>query len=168
MTGRCPAILLLLMLAVSAYSQTGGQIPDSTARRESRLFRYEFQKKDKAEGLAWSLLVPGGAVFYSGRRPELGASLAFVEALSLGTILYNQLQSAGGHGAVDERAMTNVFIVVFLAAKVYEVCEGFSLIDDNNLELWKTLSASPEAAAPVRPGLAPEARGVQVRISIPL
>ncbi len=168
MTGRCPALLLLLMLAVSAYSQTGGQPPDSLARTESRLFRYEFQKKDKAEGLAWSLLVPGGAVFYSGRQPELGASLAFVEALSLGTIVYNQLQSAGGHGAVGDRAMSNVFIVVFLAAKVYEVCEGFSLIDDSNLELWKTLSAFPEAAAPGRPGLPPGAHGVQVGISIPL
>jgi hypothetical protein len=163
-------LVLTASFASVALGQTGrpGPAADTSSAFLSRVYKYEIQKKEKASALAWSLVVPGGAVFYSGRRPELGAVLGFVESLSIGTILYVRLQAAGGRSAVGDRAMTNVFSIVLLGAKVFEICEGFALVDDANLSLWDRVSHAGNA-----PGTGPRSAqtaipGIMLRLTVPL
>ena len=92
--------------------------------------------KEKGAALAWGLL-PGGSVFYSGRDNALGAMFAFVEALSIGTVVYSNHDVARGIDPAMDRKMITIYSIVLVAAKVGEIIRGIDLVNDYNRDLME-------------------------------
>ncbi len=109
------------------------------ARADSAFQRFEAAKKDKGAALAWSLLVPGGGVFYAGRNARFAAGIGLIEATSLGGVAYLLNQQARGGAAKGDRGMITTFLLLYGVCKVVEVTHAFALIDRRNLELWHEL-----------------------------
>jgi len=100
--------------------------------------------KENGSALAWGLL-PGGSVFYSGRDNPLGVTLAFIEVLSVGTVIYSKHDLAWGIDPEMDRKMITIFTLVFVATKVGEIIRGIDLVNDYNRDLM-------ERAGGPRPG----------------
>jgi hypothetical protein len=133
--------MLLLILAPFSAAAQGGQ--EAKQGNTDLLFNYEEMKKDKATALAWSLILPGGGVFYAGSDNEFGAGMAAVETASLGMAVYVGNQVAIGNALPGDRGMVRFFSLVYLATKVIEVGHAFHLVNDYNENLLRTLDAGP-------------------------
>jgi hypothetical protein len=164
------AVVTPVLVAIYADAQPSRQSAalDTTGSALETIHRYETLRKEKAEALALSFVVPGGAIFASGRRPELGATLGFIEGLSIGTIVYTRLQIDAGKELQGDRTMMNIFTVVLIAAKITEVCEGFALIDDCNRDLWDRLNRPASGEHARRSPFPHPSSGIRVGFSIPL
>ena len=154
--------LLALLPAGRVIGQQTDGVQDSSLTSWS-FGRYEALKKDKGSALAWSMVVPAGAVFYAGSHPEFAAGIGMIEAASLGGVIYLLHQQDRGTAVSGDHGMTVTFILLYAACKILEVTHAFALIDGYNLELWERVFRRQEEPklgylpfsrlAAVRPGV---------------
>ncbi len=112
------------------------------------LQKYESLKKDRGTALAWSLIVPGGGVFYAGTDNASGAGIAAIEAASLGMAVYVGNQVAIGNALPGDRGMVKFFSALFLLTKIVEVTHAFHLVDLYNENVLRELGAPPSELRP--------------------
>ncbi len=135
--------ILLATLLLSSNAVTQELPPHGGAvRADSAFLKYEAAKKDKGVALAWSLLVPGGGVFYAGHNARFATGIGLIEATSLGGVAYLLNQQARGSSAKGDRGMITTFLLLYGVCKVVEVTHSFALIDRRNLDLWNELMGS--------------------------
>ncbi len=135
-----PVLFLLVPCAgFCAGATDAGQIGDVGVL----LQKYESLKKDRGTALAWSLIVPGGGVFYAGTDNRYGAGVAAIETASLGMAVYVGNQIAIGNALPGDRGMVRFFSVLFLLTKIVEVNHAFHLVDVYNENLLRELGPPP-------------------------
>jgi hypothetical protein len=110
------------------------------------ILKYETLKKEKATALAWSLIVPGGGIFYVGTNNEFGAGTGLIEVATLGCAVYVADQIKIGNELSGDRGIVKILALLFLVTKSVEVAHAFSLVDDYNHALWLELQhgSSPD------------------------
>jgi len=133
---------ILILAVIGAPCLCQENTPQAGALSVDALMKFESMKKERATALAWSLLVPGGAVFYEGGHNEFGTGFALLEVASLGSVIYVGNQVAIGNAQPGDRSMVRVFAGMFLILKAAEVATGFGLVDDFNQRLLRGLCGS--------------------------
>ncbi len=97
---------------------------------ETRMMKYELQKKDPLLGAALAIPVPSLGHYY-GEDWQRGVKFIWLELLFVGTIAYNTAQKEPNF------VVQNVAISALLISKLIEILDAREVVEDYNANLRK-------------------------------
>jgi hypothetical protein len=165
-TGNWP-FFRLLSLSIIGLSLFSNSAASAQERLGERFARYQAERKEKGSALAWSLVLPGGGLFYAGNGAKYGAGIGLIETASLGGVIYLQHQHDSGSAVRGDAGMKVFFCALYLLSKIVEVSHAFTLVDRSNEALWQSIFGGPREGPEPLGALHAQSRDMRFTVLLP-